>query len=80
MSAPPAAVAVARPRSLTGAVALGAPVLGGVLYFLGYVGYGIWPCLLVFLVPKLISLNRRYPDRTDFIPYIPGNLIAGFAF
>jgi apolipoprotein N-acyltransferase len=58
VSAPPAAVAVAPPRSRTGAVALGAPVLGGVLYFLGYVGYGVWPCLLVFLIPLWTALER----------------------
>ncbi len=31
---------------------------GGVLYFLGYIGYGAWPCLLVFLVPLWWALER----------------------
>ena len=31
---------------------------GGVLYFLGYAGFGVWPCLLVFLVPFWIALER----------------------
>jgi len=29
----------------------------GVLYFLGYLGWGIWPCLLVFLVPLWRALD-----------------------
>jgi apolipoprotein N-acyltransferase len=31
---------------------------GGVLYFLGYLGWGVWPCLLVFLVPLWSALER----------------------
>jgi apolipoprotein N-acyltransferase len=30
---------------------------GGVLYFLGYVGYGIWPLVFVFLVPLWRALE-----------------------
>jgi apolipoprotein N-acyltransferase len=30
---------------------------GGVLYFLGYLGWGVWPCLLVFLVPLWWALD-----------------------
>jgi len=35
-----------------------AAACGGVLYFLGYVGYGVWPCLLVFLAPLWWALER----------------------
>ncbi len=35
-----------------------AAALGGALYFLGYVGYGVWPCLVVFLVPLWWALER----------------------
>ncbi len=38
------------PRSRVRTPAVSAAV-GGVLYFLGYLGVGVWPCLLVFLVP-----------------------------
>lgn len=31
---------------------------GGILYFLGYLGLGVWPCLLVFLVPLWLALDR----------------------
>jgi apolipoprotein N-acyltransferase len=34
-------------------------VAGGVLYFLGYIGWGIWPCLLVFLAPLWWALDRE---------------------
>jgi apolipoprotein N-acyltransferase len=36
----------------------GGAVLGGVLYFTGYLGFGVWPCLMVFLVPLWRSLER----------------------
>ncbi len=56
MPAPAAAIARggdgARRARLTGAVA------GGVLYFLGYLGWEVWPCLLVFLVPLWSTLER----------------------
>lgn len=32
--------------------------LGGVLYFLGYLGWDVWPCLFVFLVPLWWALER----------------------
>lgn len=52
----PAAARTARPRSSTALVAAAA-VAGGVLYFLGYVGFGLWPLLLVFLVPLWRALE-----------------------
>jgi apolipoprotein N-acyltransferase len=45
---------------------------GGVLYFLGYLGYGIWPCLLVFLVPLWWALER--------VRGIAASLALGLAF
>jgi apolipoprotein N-acyltransferase len=45
---------------------------GGALYFLGYVGWGVWPCLLVFLVPLWAALERA--------PSVPGALAAGTVF
>lgn len=32
--------------------------LGGALYFLGYLGFGLWPLILVFLVPFWRALER----------------------
>ena len=43
---------------------------GGVLYFLGYVGWGVWPCLLVFLAPlwwALESDRARGRSRALFL-------------
>ena len=34
-----------------------AAALGGALYFLGYLGWGVWPCLLVFLAPLWVALD-----------------------
>jgi apolipoprotein N-acyltransferase len=45
---------------------------GGALYFLGYVGWGVWPCLLVFLAPLWAALERT--------PSVRGALAAGTAF
>jgi apolipoprotein N-acyltransferase len=47
---------------------------GGVLYFLGYVGFGVWPCLLVFLTPLWWALDRLRGRRT------PASLLAGLTF
>jgi apolipoprotein N-acyltransferase len=47
-------------------------VAGGVLYFLGYLGYGAWPFLLVFLVPLWRALDRT--------PTLPGAAAIGFCF
>jgi len=32
--------------------------LGGILYFLGYLGWDVWPCLFVFLVPLWWALEQ----------------------
>jgi len=50
-------------RLRSGLDAFGGAVLGGVLYFTGYLGYGVWPCLLVFLVPLWRSLERAHDLR-----------------
>jgi apolipoprotein N-acyltransferase len=47
-------------------------IAGGVLYFLGYLGYGVWPCLLVFLVPLWRALDRTVT--------LPGAAAAGLVF
>lgn len=36
-----------------------AAAAGGILYFLGYLGWGAWPCLLGFLVPLWWALTLR---------------------
>jgi apolipoprotein N-acyltransferase len=38
--------------------ALASAALGGIFYFLGYVGFGIWPLIFVFLVPLWSALER----------------------
>src|SRR6185295_11294778 len=40
-----------------------AAAAGGILYFLGYLGYGVWPCLLVFLVPLWWALEDAPTGR-----------------
>ncbi len=52
---------------------MAAAALGGVLYFLGYVGYGAWPCLAVFLVPLWWTLERTLARP-------PAALLAGAIF
>ena len=52
--------------------AAGPAIAGGVLYFLGYLGYGAWPCLLVFLVPLWRALDRT--------PSVAAALVVGFVF
>src|SRR6202012_1020017 len=46
------------PRSLTGRVRpLLLPTLSGVLYFLSWIGFGIWPLAFVCFLPLLWSLR-----------------------
>src|SRR5437660_12056388 len=42
-------------RALARAAAL--PALSGVLYFLSWIGFGIWPLAFVCLVPLVLSLR-----------------------
>jgi apolipoprotein N-acyltransferase len=44
-------------------VQFAAAALGGALYFLGYLGWGVWPCLLVFLAPLWAALDAAAPER-----------------
>jgi apolipoprotein N-acyltransferase len=44
-------------------VLVAAAAAGGALYFLGYLGWGVWPCLLVFLVPFWWALDRTASAR-----------------
>jgi apolipoprotein N-acyltransferase len=66
VAAAPPAVRRARLPAVLPAVA------GGVLYFVGYVGWGVWPCLFVFLVPLWAALERM--DRARHAA------LAGFVF
>lgn len=53
------------PRPLSGAARpLLQAAFGGALYFLGYVGFGLWPLLLVFLVPLWLALDDGGPPAT----------------
>ncbi len=40
--------------------ALSLSALGGVGYFLGFAGFGVWPLALVALVPLMLALERVY--------------------
>jgi apolipoprotein N-acyltransferase len=51
-----------------------AAALGGACYFLGYIGHGLWPCILVFLVPFWWALDRLHGGR------VRDSLAAGLVF
>ena len=42
---------------------LGAAALSGVLYFVGFVGFGVWPLQLVSFVPILVAVRNLSPLR-----------------
>ncbi len=50
---------------------------GGVLYFLGYLGWGVWPCLLVFLVPLWRTLEDVTLPQAAFLGFVFG--LAAYA-
>lgn len=45
-------------RTLGAGARAAAAAAGGALYFLGYLGWGAWPCLFLFLVPLWWALAR----------------------
>jgi apolipoprotein N-acyltransferase len=49
---------------------IGAAAAGGVLYFLGYLGYGVWPCMLVFLTPLWWALEGVRARRLSASLYV----------
>jgi apolipoprotein N-acyltransferase len=49
--------------------------IGGALYFLGYLGWGVWPCLFVFLAPLWWTL-----DRTALAPSLAGLVFGLVAY
>jgi apolipoprotein N-acyltransferase len=72
--APPSVVAPARLADPMLLPRCAAAIAGGTLYFLGYVGWGVWPCLLVFLVPLWWALAE------EPAPTLRGSMLIGLAF
>ena len=68
------------------------PTLSGVLYFLSWIGFGIWPLAFVCLVPLLYSLREATPRQAllrgawmGFVTHLGGytwimHLLTVFAF
>ncbi|MFN8546259.1 MAG: apolipoprotein N-acyltransferase [Candidatus Binatia bacterium] len=75
MSEPRPAVAPVRPGSRRDRFAPFAwAISGGGLYCLGFVGYGVWPLVLVFLVPLWSALERARETRA------PAPAVIGLVF
>jgi apolipoprotein N-acyltransferase len=53
--------------------------LGGVLYFLAYLGFGVWPLIFVFLVPLWWALDR-VRARGVGAALLVGSTFGGVAF
>lgn len=74
MSEPAAVVASGRSAGPTLLTRSAAALTGGALYALGYVGWGVWPCLFVFLVPLWWALVA------EPAPSLRAALLIGLAF
>src|SRR5947209_14652906 len=48
------------------------PTLSGVLYFLSWIGFGIWPLAFVCLVPLLWSLREATPRQALWLGWWMG--------
>ncbi|HZR81434.1 MAG TPA: apolipoprotein N-acyltransferase [Candidatus Binatia bacterium] len=59
---------------------LASAALGGVLYFLGYVGFGAWPLIFVFLVPLWCALESVPVGRPGRGRSARAVAALGFAF
>ncbi len=61
--------------------AVAAAAAGGVLYALGYLGWGVWPCLLGFLVPLWWALTVYPATPGGSASTTPGSsALLGFVF
>ncbi len=49
-----------------------AATLGGVAYFLGYLGFGLWPLLFVFWIPLWWAVDTAGGSGTRFLPALFG--------
>jgi apolipoprotein N-acyltransferase len=49
-------------------------VLSGVLYFLGFVGFDIWPLIFLFLAPLLFAIEGASPKRAFLLGTIAGTV------
>ncbi len=49
-------------------------VLSGVLYFLGFVGFDIWPLIFLFLTPLLFAIEGATPRRALLLGQIAGTV------
>jgi apolipoprotein N-acyltransferase len=52
---------------------------GGVLYFLGYVGWGVWPLITIFLVPFWRALEQSRPLGLG-VSALVGLVFGGMAY
>jgi len=70
------------PRPLSRAARPLGAALGGALYFLGYVGFGLWPLLFVFLVPLWLALDAssREDGASLLRPALLGLLFGATAY
>lgn len=53
-------------------VQLALAALAGVLYFLGFVGFGLWPLAFVFMTPALLAIHAATPRRALGLGVITG--------
>ncbi len=49
-------------------------VASGVLYFLGFVGFGLWPLIFVFLVPLMTATRQRSARASFFLGWLAGTV------
>jgi apolipoprotein N-acyltransferase len=59
---------------------LASAIAGGALYFLGYVGFGLWPLLLLFLVPLWRALEAARASGSHPAPWLVGAAFGLTAF
>ncbi|MDP3277084.1 MAG: apolipoprotein N-acyltransferase [Deltaproteobacteria bacterium] len=76
---PPPAVATT-PLVASKAAARGLAVLSGVLLFLGFAGFDLWPCAVLAQGPILLAIRGRTPKQSFWLGWLAGTIGIGGGF
>lgn len=60
--------------------AIALSILGGVLLFLGFAGFDIWPCAVIAQAPVLLAIRGRTPKQAFWLGWLAGTIGIGGGF
>src|SRR5215472_8059143 len=70
--APPLTLPRAGALPLRGRLAYAGALVSGLLYFLAFAGFDVWPAAFVAFVPLIVSMHRQAPRRALALGLLSG--------